>query len=179
MMKMIECRICGNPTKYWAKILEGRVHCGVEACRKESRDQKNAKIAATHRSDYASGKRRKLRDGWKGISRVSAEEQVLLPWFTERGWVAQFKLLTNVSSVKLPRAFWLDFALPERKLCVEIDGSSHNTRLDRDKRKNRMLRERGWRILRVPASLVRDDLQKSVLKIDRWISGHNTCEIIP
>src|SRR5258705_6107026 len=62
----IPCRICGSPTNYLASVKDhiGLVHCSMEKCREEYRRRKNEAIRATHLSDYASGKRAKVRDAW-------------------------------------------------------------------------------------------------------------------
>src|SRR6266436_1101793 len=168
---MIPCRVCGAPTSYRASVTDhiGLVHCGSAQCREESKRQKNEAIRTTHLSDYASGKRAKLRDNWSKVPRVSAEELLLKSWFDERGWDAQYKCVPGgISSVKLPRCFWLDFALPDRRMYVEIDGSIHRLRKERDARKDKILSDRGWKGLRVPASLVRSDLTAAIKMIEAW-----------
>ena len=41
-----------------------------------------------------------------------------------------------------------DFAVPARKLVIEIDGGQHATALARDTARSRMLAARGWRVIR-------------------------------
>ena len=41
-----------------------------------------------------------------------------------------------------------DFAVPARKLVIEIDGGQHSTALARDTARSRMLAARGWRVIR-------------------------------
>ena len=41
-----------------------------------------------------------------------------------------------------------DFAVPSRKLVIEIDGGQHATALARDTARSRMLAARGWRVIR-------------------------------
>jgi|GEM_PF-508919 len=48
----------------------------------------------------------------------------------------------------------LDFYCPEIKLCVEIDGSSHDERLERDLNRDAYLAEQGIATLRIPVSSV-------------------------
>lgn len=48
--------------------------------------------------------------------------------------------------------FWLDFAWPELKRCIEIDGKQHlesEQQIQRDKRKEKLLAENGWELLRI------------------------------
>ncbi|MBR4925443.1 MAG: DUF559 domain-containing protein [Prevotella sp.] len=44
--------------------------------------------------------------------------------------------------------FVLDFYCPERRLCVELDGSSHDYRYDYDEQRTAYLREQGIRVVR-------------------------------
>lgn len=166
------CRICGQPTKYLAsnEKLAGMVHCGRDECRAASQELKNQRIAERHRTDYATGKRARLRDNWSRVPLVSAEELLLSDWFTSLGWVAQHRVNTGVHTNKLPTQFRLDFALPDRLLYVEIDGSVHRLRKERDARRDAMLRERGWIGLRLPATLVRDDPEAAKRTVLDWIA---------
>ena len=41
-----------------------------------------------------------------------------------------------------------DFAVPARKLVIEIDGGQHATTVARDTARSRMLAARGWRVMR-------------------------------
>ena len=48
--------------------------------------------------------------------------------------------------------FWLDFAWVDLKKCIEIDGKQHLEsiqQIERDKRKNLLLEEHGWELLRI------------------------------
>jgi very-short-patch-repair endonuclease len=48
--------------------------------------------------------------------------------------------------------FSLDFAWIEKKLCIEIDGDQHQRfqeYRDRDERKDKLLSESGWKVLRI------------------------------
>lgn len=46
--------------------------------------------------------------------------------------------------------FTADFACPKAKLVVELDGNSHDERVEQDAVRDELLRECGWRTLRVP-----------------------------
>jgi very-short-patch-repair endonuclease len=69
--------------------------------------------------------------------------------------------------------FSLDFAWPEKKVAIEIDGKQHFTdqaQMERDKRKNALTLERGWSLLRIKWL---DLFQNTKYYIDiakRWIS---------
>ena len=49
--------------------------------------------------------------------------------------------------------FSLDFAWPNRKICIEVDGKQHDTdeaQKIRDKAKDLLLKDDGWKELRIP-----------------------------
>ena len=176
----LPCRICGKPTKYHGtkkSSIFGLVHCGAPECKEESRRIKNANIRERHIADYAAGNRSKLHDAWQKVPRISREEQALEPWFLSQGWTSQFKFLTGIKGTRVPRCYWLDFALPSQLLCVEIDGSIHRLRKDRDARKDSILLERGWQVLRIPASDVVSDCRQTILRVEEWLT-HNRTEKI-
>ena len=60
-----------------------------------------------------------------------------------------------------------DFYCPSAKLIVEVDGSAHDmgNRPARDARRDAWLRARGYRILRIPATEIRDNAEGVVLHI--------------
>jgi len=175
----LPCRICGQPTRYLGtrrNHLFGLVHCGSANCRQASLALKNERIAKRHLADYASGKRKKIRTAWLSVARISVEERAISSWFELRGWTPQFRLLLGVSDVRQPRSLDLDFAQPALRLCVEIDGTSHRKRKDIDARRDELLAKRGWKTLRIPASLVRSDIHAATGKIAAWIN-HETIDV--
>ena len=63
---------------------------------------------------------------------------------------------------------FLDFAWPDRKLCIEIDGEQHKRfqdRIDADKRKNENLERDGWSLLRLDWSYVCNNTQSVIKQI--------------
>lgn len=186
--KKIPCRICGKPTKYNGTKQNpkyGLVNCGSPICVEESRKLKNKRISQKALDMYASGERKKIHTAWANVPKVSKEEALLTPWFTAMGWESQYKFLTGVHTNRLPRMFRLDFALPEHKLYIEIDGSVHRfkSRKERDARRDRMMAERGWEGLRIDAQAVKNNPDKAKKTIKAWIdkklmSTHNRTEKI-
>ena len=55
-----------------------------------------------------------------------------------------------------------DFAAPSVKLAIEVDGGYHATRAAADARKDRHLRRAGWRVLRISAEVVMQDIGAAV-----------------
>lgn len=61
--------------------------------------------------------------------------------------------------------FWLDFAWKEKKKCIEIDGKQHYEnaqQIERDKRKNKLLEENGWGLLRINWDDMYNDPKKHI-----------------
>jgi len=164
----IPCRICGEPTKYHGgknHPHKGKVHCGSDECKEASRLIRNERIQATLKDNPPTPN-----GNWhKVTTRIGKEEAVIEPFMTSLGFEPQLKVLTNVSSVKLPRYFKLDFGHQSKKLAVEIDGSIHRLRQQSDARKDAMLIERGWRVLRINAKEVTDNLEQVQGLIQNWI----------
>ncbi|RAK60029.1 hypothetical protein DJ021_09545 [Phenylobacterium hankyongense] len=63
----------------------------------------------------------------------------------------------------------LDFYCAEARLCVEVDGASHDMgdRPERDQRRDAHLREQGIQVLRIPASSVLEDPEA----VAEWVLG--------
>lgn len=63
-----------------------------------------------------------------------------------------------------PRHYKLDIASRIHMLCIEIDGSSHNTLKIKecDKRKDNILNLKGWKVLRLSNFQIQKELQNCV-----------------
>lgn len=64
-----------------------------------------------------------------------------------------------------------DFAVPARRLVIEVDGVYHAARRVADARRDRELGRRGWRVLRLPAELVAQDLGEAVARVRVALAG--------
>lgn len=65
----------------------------------------------------------------------------------------------------------LDFAIPERKLGIEIDGLQYHSSQEsiiKDRRRQRDLEQQGWRIVRFAAKEVFDNADDCVRQAARW-----------
>ena len=63
-----------------------------------------------------------------------------------------------------------DFALPARKLVIEIDGGQHATAIARDNARTRVLEARGWRVIRFWNSDVMGNIEGVLETIDAEIA---------
>jgi very-short-patch-repair endonuclease len=67
--------------------------------------------------------------------------------------------------VPLIGRFIADLLVPEVWLIVEVDGGHHAERTQADERRDRALARAGYRVLRVPAELVMNDLAATLGRI--------------
>lgn len=152
------CPICKQEFRLSPSMAKILVTCGNEDCKRTyKRTVAAANLSATMRADYASGRRKP----GKGIS---PRERALWPMLAEHGWVWQLRWYEWEACVEM------DFALPERKVNVEIDGIEHGwaRRGGMDERRDVMLAERGWRILRIPNADVDQDPKAVIERILNW-----------
>lgn len=171
--QMIPCRICGNPTRYNGTKRHpyyNGLPCDNPDCIRQSQELRCSRMSARMVDDYATGKRKKIHHAWDNVQRISPEEIALTPFMQELGFIPQVKLLTNVHTNTLPRQFTLDFAELDQKLYVEIDGSVHRLRKERDARRDAMLAERGWRGFRIPSRRVRESFADVQSDIVSWLT---------
>lgn len=169
------CRVCGQPTKFRDDSPQANMRvCDKESCRAESRRRKNEAIRQAALKRYADGTRPRG-NRWKSVPRVSKiETEVIGPALLANGWKDQHKLVPGVKGVRAPRTYHLDFALPEKKICVEIDGSSHRKEKQRlrDEKRDQYLAEIGWRTLRFTNDEVVADPTAIVGKILAFAAGN-------
>lgn len=67
----------------------------------------------------------------------------------------------------------LDFAWPEKRLCIEIDGKQHlydEKQIERDKEKDRLLKEEGWKEIRIKWGYVVKNTQEAIKLISDFIN---------
>ena len=61
--------------------------------------------------------------------------------------------------------YLVDFAAPSVRLAVEVDGGYHRRRVSADARRDRTLGRLGWRVLRLPAALVQQQIGAAVAAV--------------
>jgi hypothetical protein len=68
---------------------------------------------------------------------------------------------------KSPRHYKLDIASRLHNLCIEVDGTSHSSLKVKecDKRKTKVLNLKGWKVLRLSNSKIKNELQNCVQKV--------------
>jgi very-short-patch-repair endonuclease len=66
----------------------------------------------------------------------------------------------------------VDFYNNQHKLAIEIDGVSHDNKVNEDDRKTKALELRGIRVLRIHDHLVKKDINTVLQGIEQWIVKH-------
>ncbi len=68
-----------------------------------------------------------------------------------------------------------DFAFPELKIDVEIDGGTHQTEKVKaiDKRRDEWSNSQGWKVLRFTAKEVKEDVVQCINKLRPLLEGHS------
>ena len=67
----------------------------------------------------------------------------------------------------------LDFAWPEKRICIEIDGNQHlydEKQIERDKEKDKLLKEEGWKELRIKWGYIVKNTQDAIKLIGDFIN---------
>ncbi|MBE7484127.1 MAG: DUF559 domain-containing protein [Polyangiaceae bacterium] len=67
--------------------------------------------------------------------------------------------------------FIADFAVPARRLVIEVDGGSHAGRAAADARRDRGLARLGWRVLRLDAELVLSSPEEALARVRAALAG--------
>lgn len=152
------CPVCGVEFRVIPSQVDVLHTCGDQDCQRTYRRTVVARqISETHREAYRSGKRKPGRG-------ISPRERALWPALAAEGWVWQLKWY------EWDRCFEMDFAVPARKLNVEIDGEEHRYRRRRslDVERDAELERRSWRILRIPNEDVDRDPAGALDRILTW-----------
>jgi len=85
--------------------------------------------------------------------------EYLLSFYEEREVKRQFEVLGSSYPIKNQfgstsgtkrRQYFLDIALPDKKVDIEIDGEAFHKNKERDQKRDDFLRSEGWNIIRIP-----------------------------
>lgn len=139
----------------------------------EEKLEARRKGSETAKKNYASGKRKtwiegkhwpeemkkRLSDAHKasghcpkirgGNGKVSECEGLMREILSE-DWVMQFVIPTKIKGGNgYPTCYKVDFANPEKKWVLEIDGNSHISRKALDEKKDSFLNSLGWTVWRI------------------------------
>lgn len=87
----------------------------------------------------------------------------------------EFNLKENVDyeTERSFHKFFLDFAWPEKRLCVEIDGELHRYKKQQinDAEKDRLLKEEGWKELRLTWSFIQSNKERTKEIVKKFLEN--------
>ena len=81
---------------------------------------------------------------------MTSAEKLVKPYLPA-GWVWNYPVPLGKRQRGYPTNYKLDFAHPEKKIGLEVDGGSHTSasRRSQDRKKETKLAELGWKVFRV------------------------------
>ena len=115
---------------------------------------------------------RKLKERARYLRNNSTLSEVLL-WKYLKG---KQRLGYDFDRQKSIDNYIVDFFCNELMLAIEIDGSSHDEKIEYDARRERRLRSLGLEVLHFTDGDVKRDVQAVVLAIDAWIEERLTAQ---
>jgi len=126
---------------------------------KHSEDTKE--IIRVKRLDFI--KRNPEQTAWR-TKNVSYPEKVFLEKITELGWDKKYSIVRELSVFP----FFIDFAFVNENVAIEIDGSQHllPDRKERDEKKDRLLIETGWTVIRISEKEIKKNIEETLTKIE-------------
>lgn len=94
---------------------------------------------------------------WR-LSNESYPEKVFKNYLKDRGYDQKYLIIQEYSMFP----YFIDFAFVDIKLAIEIDGSQHllPERMEKDKLKDQLLVDNGWKVVRFTENLVKSDWNK-------------------
>jgi hypothetical protein len=137
-------------------IKTNRVHASARMSRRnaERTPEQQARITAGIRLAIAEQRMTPWGGRRAGNGKAPTQsEQVVHAALSPLGFTLNGIISTGQRRPGVPTHYKLDLICADRKLVVEVDGSSHKGRGAQDARKDDWLTSHGWKVLRVPAPL--------------------------
>ena len=188
----MNCLICGKNVicegpKGRSYVRKGRAYCSTECMKKYCSHRSSVAMAKTNRK-YAS-ERMKKRNPMKrpevrakvsctmkarGHKPIKQGGNGRGPTVPEKllsdalGWQMQYIFVTKMGMGSgYPNHYKIDIANPTAKIAIEVDGGSHKAlkKQAQDRKKEDLLKQRGWRVLRFTNEQVMEHLTACVQKV--------------
>ena len=102
-------------------------------------------------------------------SNMSYPEKVFLEKIKELKWSEKYLIVLEKSIYP----YFIDFAFENEKVALEIDGSQHllPERVDSDLKKDNLLKDNGWRIIRITAKEIISNLDNIIPEIEKFLES--------
>ena len=157
--KIPKCIICKKEAKYYAG-LKFRKTCGSSICRNEIRHRckhsdATKKLQSKRRFEYMRNNpdyhvlRKTIEPSWP--------EKIFIKGLKDYGFYNKF----SIEREKCFHPYFADFAFLNVKVVVEVDGEQHLKlyRKQKDKEKDKLITSKGWRVFRVTAKQVKNNIK--------------------
>lgn len=94
---------------------------------------------------------------WR-LKNKSYLEEMFEVFLQERGYADKYLIQREYSVFP----YFIDFAFVDLKIAIEIDGSQHllEDRRERDKKKDILLQEQGWKVIRIAENVIKTNWDK-------------------
>lgn len=176
--KIMTCIFCG---KTWLVNKEG-LHNHERTCKKNPNrvahigftpsEETKKKISESMKKAHKEGRAHNI-----GECRWNNKASYPERWFMKM-IKNEFNLKCNKDYLKeFPfHKYSLDFAWPDQKFCIEIDGEQHQRfqeQKERDLEKDRLLKEEGWSELRVDWSWICNNSKNFIYSLKKIFNGDN------
>lgn len=164
-----KCPYCKKNKKYKSGLSFRKTCCSSQCLSKQSSMLKH--------SDETKDKIRKKRlkylknhpenTAWRLGRNPSYPEKIFIDALESYGWYSRFEIIRE----KCFFPYYADFAFENVKVVVEIDGSQHLEQhaQEKDKKKDELIKSLGWRVFRVPANIVQDNVQNVLSELESFI----------
>ncbi|MFW6008427.1 MAG: DUF559 domain-containing protein, partial [archaeon] len=167
-----KCPICGKDRKHMT-ILKFRKTCGNKKCLKQIFKNQNISKKTKEKISKSMKKAHKEGRAWNiGQSRWNNEPSYPEEFFMR---VIENELNDKKYKREYPISIYsIDFAWPHKKLAIEIDGSQHKRFKEykkRDQKKDDLLKNEGWKILRINWSDMCNDTKKYIKIANDFINN--------
>jgi very-short-patch-repair endonuclease len=136
-----------------------------EKPKKNIEKRKRKKLSLDHRDKISKSVKEFYKNNpdihpYKNINKESYPEKCFRECLEKndiKGWIQELRIFM----------YSIDFAFPEFKMCVEIDGNFHNLQSvkEKDERRTKYLNELGWRVIRFEAKRVNKEVYQCVNEV--------------
>lgn len=176
-----KCKFCGKDFyEMYENTAAHQVHCNMNPKNKEIKEKVRLKaigrpLSEAHKKKVSEGRLKYLNENPDKVpylmnhsSKRSNPEIIVENELLKRGikgWISKFR----------NGIYEYDFAFPELKVDVEIDGHQHKQEKYKmsDRRRDEWTISQGWRVLRIEASIVKNSLSSVVNEIEKFIGKEN------
>ena len=99
---------------------------------------------------------------WR-LSNISYPEKLFIEYVEKNGLDKKYSIVREYSVFP----YFIDFAFVNQMVAIEIDGSQHllPERKERDDKKDKLLNELGWLVIRVSEKEIKSDIEEVFTKI--------------